>query len=94
MSWYVIALLSYLFLINLYAALLTVYDKKMAQKHRRRISERALLVTAAAGGAPLMLVTMKRIRHKTQKKKFMIGIPLLLCLQLIFYALLVYLLLT
>ncbi len=91
MPWYFSVLLLYLLFINLYAAVLTVYDKKMAQKHRRRVSERVLLVTAALGGAPLMLAVMKCIRHKTQKKKFMIGIPLLLCLQILLYAFLVFL---
>ena len=29
-----------------------------------------------------MLITMRLIRHKTRKKKFMIGIPVILILQL------------
>lgn len=49
------------------AFFLTVYDK-LAAKHfpRYRIAERSLLALGAIGGAPVMLVTMALIRHKTQ----------------------------
>lgn len=75
-------LIFYLLGINLFAAGITVWDKQAAKKHRRRVPEATLLGTGALGGALLMLITMKLIRHKTRKKKFMIGLPLLLFLQI------------
>ena len=77
MPWYYKLLLIYILGINLFAAAVTIYDKRHAIKGKRRISEAALLKISALGGAPLMYATMKLIRHKTQKNKFMIGIPLI-----------------
>lgn len=70
-------------IINFAAILATVSDKRRAQHHRWRIPESTLLLLAALGGSPAMLVTMKLIRHKTQHKKFMIGIPVIIVLQLV-----------
>lgn len=72
----------YLFLINLLALVLTVYDKKAAIKNKQRIRERTLLVVAAMGGSFTMLITMRRIRHKTKHKQFMVGIPVIIVLQI------------
>lgn len=71
-----------LIIINFIAVLATVYDKRQAKKHRWRIPESTLLLLAALGGSPAMLVTMRAIRHKTQHKKFMIGIPVIMILQI------------
>lgn len=54
---------------------LTVYDKSAAQKGAWRISEAMLMGIGLIGGALPMFVTMKKIRHKTKHKKFMIGLP-------------------
>lgn len=75
-------LLHYLILINLYAIFVTVYDKVAAIKSKRRISERALLLTSLLGGSVMMYITMLLIRHKTKKPKFMITIPLIVALQI------------
>ncbi len=75
--------LVWLIIINFAAILATVSDKRRAQRHRWRIPENTLLFLAALGGSPAMLVTMKLIRHKTQHKKFMIGIPVIIVLQLV-----------
>ena len=56
-------------------------DKLKAKKGSWRISERTLLLCAAAFGAPGLYVGMKVFRHKTQKKKFFL-VPLFLMLQL------------
>ena len=74
-------LLWYLLAINLAAALLTVVDKSRAKRGRWRIPEATLLTVAALGGAPLMLFTMKKIRHKTRHRQFMIGLPLMIAVQ-------------
>lgn len=72
----------YLGVINLIAAAVTVYDKKQARTHGRRIPEKDLFTLAILGGSPAMLVTMHIIRHKTQHKRFMLGLPLILLAQL------------
>lgn len=72
----------YLIIINLLAVIVTVSDKRRAVSHRWRIPENTLLLIAALGGSPAMLITMRIIRHKTQHKKFMLGIPAILILQI------------
>ena len=76
--------LIYLAAISLIAALVTVYDK-WAAKHRprHRTPEATLLWLSALGGSVAMLIVMKLIRHKTQHKKFMIGIPLIIAAQVL-----------
>ena len=62
--------------------IMTVYDKGAAKKGRHRISERALMLEALFGGAVGMYITMHLIRHKTQHKKFMIGLPVMIVLHI------------
>lgn len=75
-------ILIYLAIINIFAAVLTVFDKLRAIHHGRRVREATLLLVAALGGSPAMLVFMLMIRHKTRKPKFMVGIPLILLAQI------------
>lgn len=72
----------YLIIISITAIILTVRDKKAAQSKSRRISEKSLLFVSAIGGSAAMLATMRAIRHKTQHKRFMIGIPAIIILQI------------
>lgn len=81
-------LFAWLAAVNAVAWLLTLLDKSRARRGGWRISEAALFTVAALGGAPLMLVTMRRIRHKTRHRRFMWGLPLIIAAQL---ALLLYL---
>lgn len=74
--------LGYWLLISLASIIVTCRDKRAAKKRRHRTPEATLLGMAALGGAVAMLMTMKLIRHKTQKPKFMIGIPLLILLHI------------
>ena len=71
----------YLAAINLIAFILTVSDKRRARRGAWRVPERTLFSVAALGGAPLMLVGMLAVRHKTKKAKFMLGLPLMCLLQ-------------
>lgn len=68
--------LIYLAAINIFAVIITVYDKGAAVKGKRRIRERTLLFVAILGGGFCMYLTMLLIRHKTRRLKFMWGIPL------------------
>ncbi len=71
----------YLIIINFIALIVTVSDKQRAISHRWRVPENTLLLIAALGGSPAMMITMRIIRHKTQHKKFMLGIPAIIVAQ-------------
>ena len=72
----------YLIIISIIAVIVTIHDKHAAIKGNRRVKENTLLLISALGGAPAMYLTMLLIRHKTQKPKFMLGIPLILIAEL------------
>ncbi|HPE94879.1 MAG TPA: DUF1294 domain-containing protein [Bacillota bacterium] len=73
----------YLAVVSVISVIITVYDKTIAGKSGvRRIPEAVLLGWAAAGGSVAMFITMRLIRHKTLHKKFTIGIPVIIVLQL------------
>ncbi len=76
----------YFLAISVFAVIITVTDKLLAIKGKRRISENALMCTAALGGGVFMYVTMFLIRHKTKHIKFMAGIPMIIVVQVIFLA--------
>ena len=81
-------LVIYLVIINLAAFFLYGIDKRRAKKNKWRVSEKTLLIMAAVGGSVGAMLGMTKFRHKTQKWKFKILVPLFLILQV---ALLVYL---
>ena len=68
--------LLYLFLISVAAVIITVYDKRAAKMHRKRIPEYVLLLVGLMGGALAMFLTMLIIHHKTRHRKFMFGLPI------------------
>ena len=75
----------YLFLlISLISVILTVYDK-IASKclPHHRVPEATLLMFAVLGGCLPMYIAMQIIHHKTLHKKFMIGLPIILTIQLV-----------
>ena len=82
------ALKIYLCTISLTSVIVCCYDK-IAAKHapRHRIREATLLWFSVFGGSLAMLLTMYLIRHKTRHKKFMIGIPIIIILQVALTAL-------
>ena len=72
----------YLSIINLFAVVITIADKRRAVRRKYRVPERILLLIALLGGSVAMYATMRIIRHKTQHPKFMVGIPFILVLQI------------
>lgn len=74
----------YLIAISAVSLIVTVYDK-IAAKHfpRNRVPEATLLALSALGGSLVMYITMQIIHHKTLHKKFMIGIPVILGIQIV-----------
>ena len=73
----------YFLAVSLITAVVTSIDKYKAKKGVFRISEATLFTLAAIGGALSEYLTMRLIRHKTLHKRFMIGLPLIIILQII-----------
>ena len=78
---YILAI-SYLLLLNGIAFVLFGIDKLKARKGSWRIPERSLLVVALLGGSIGAWLGIKVWHHKTLHKKFNIGVPLIICLQI------------
>ena len=73
---------SWMLLAGTWLFVLMAVDKRHARAARRRIPERTLLAWAAGGGAPLGLVAMAVLRHKTRHARFRYGLPALAALWL------------
>lgn len=69
--------------ISIVTAAVTVVDKIKAKRGSFRISEKALFILALIGGSVAEYCTMRLIRHKTLHKKFMLGLPFIMIVQLI-----------
>ncbi len=69
-------------IISAVTVIATVYDKHSARMGGRRVSEAMLILLALLGGGVAELIVMKKIRHKTLHKKFMIGLPLIIVLHI------------
>lgn len=65
---------------------LFAFDKHCAHYGKRRIPESVLFVVSAALGAFGSLCGMIMFRHKTRKKLFTTGVPLLLFAQILILA--------
>lgn len=78
-----IFVLIYLLAVNAGGFVMFGIDKGRAKRHAFRISERALLTVGIFGGSLGALLGMKLFRHKTKHKKFTVGLPIILIIQLI-----------
>lgn len=77
----------YIALITLVTVIVTAYDKIAAKKRpKHRVPEKTLLLLGILGGALGEYITMLLIRHKTQHKKFMIGLPVILVIHAVLIA--------
>ena len=72
----------YLIILNLLAFLLMGLDKAKARRHRWRIPEKTLFLSALLGGSIGAIAGMQIFRHKTKHASFRIGMPCILILQL------------
>ena len=71
----------YLIVINVLTFLLYGIDKWKARRGKWRIPEDTLIWLAIAGGSIGALLGMYLFRHKTQHRKFTLGIPAILLIQ-------------
>ena len=72
----------YLIGINILTFLIFGADKWKAKRDKWRIPEDTLIWLAIAGGSVGALLGMYLFRHKTKHRKFQIGIPVILLVQL------------
>ncbi len=77
--------LIYLAAVSAVAILLTVSDKCCAKRKRSRVPEAVLFLVALLGGCAAMYLTMLLIRHKTLHKRFILGLPAILLVQVFCY---------
>ncbi|HEX9026304.1 MAG TPA: DUF1294 domain-containing protein [Clostridium sp.] len=75
-------ILTYLFIINLLGFFIMLIDKQRAIHKEWRIPEKTLIGISVFGGAIGMLLGMSSFRHKTKHKKFTIGVPFILLMQI------------
>ncbi|OOM07388.1 DUF1294 domain-containing protein [Clostridium saccharobutylicum] len=73
--------LLYLAIVNLIGFLVMFIDKQRAIHKEWRIPEHTLINISIIGGSIGMLVGMSTFRHKTQHKKFTLGVPAILIAQ-------------
>lgn len=73
----------YIAFINLAAFFTIFYDKKMAINSRWRIAEKQIFLICLLGGSVGTYVAMNIFRHKTKKKKFKIGVPILIIINMV-----------
>jgi uncharacterized membrane protein YsdA (DUF1294 family) len=72
---------SYLIAVNLAAFAAYVWDKHLAERGGRRISEQTLLGLAFFGGSPGAWAAMRLARHKTRKASFQASFRVTLAVQ-------------
>jgi len=67
--------------VNLVGFALFGWDKSCASRGSWRVPERRLLMLAALGGAPAMLLGRSLLRHKTRKQPFRTYLNTIICIQ-------------
>lgn len=73
----------YIIIINIITYITYAYDKNQAKNHKWRVRESTLLLLALFMGSIGALTAMYTLRHKTKHKKFTLGIPLLLFINIL-----------
>ncbi len=75
----------YLILLNIITFLAMYKDKQNAINNKWRVSEKAFLTAAIAGGAVGIFFGMYAFRHKTKKSLFKYGMPVIIIIQILLY---------
>lgn len=78
-------LVIYLIIINCIGFICMFLDKRFARMNQYRISERTLFSISIIGGILGVIFGMYCFRHKTKKLYFVIGLPIILIIQIIFW---------
>ena len=80
----------YLGAVNIIGFLIMGIDKLKARKRGFRIPEATLFLVALMGGSVGSIIGMYLFRHKTRHRKFTIGMPIILLLQIALIAFLIF----
>lgn len=78
-------LIVYMIIINFVGFLIMGIDKRRAKVKAWRIQEKTLFFIAIIGGSIGSILGMQVFRHKTKHKKFTIGMPCILIIQIIIF---------
>lgn len=81
---------AYFVIISIIGWVLPYADKKRAKEGKWRIRESTLFLVSAFGGSAVMYASMKKYHHKTKHKRFMIGIPCIIVIQIAALAVFLY----
>ena len=73
----------YLLIINVIGFLLMGIDKKRAKMMEWRIPEKTFFLITLFGGGVGTIAGMYTFRHKTRKKYFTVGLPVMLIIEII-----------
>jgi len=73
----------YLIIINAFGFLIMGLDKSKSKRESWRIPEKTLLLVAILGGSVGSYFGMQVFHHKTLHKRFAIGIPMIILVQII-----------
>ncbi len=76
--------------VNMLTFVIYGIDKWKAVHNAWRISEKTLILLAALGGAAGAYAAMQTFRHKTKHKKFTAGVPVMLAVQIMLLAAVIY----
>lgn len=77
----------YIICCNILGLIVMYEDKRRAVHHAWRIPEKTLFLVSLAGGSIGTWAGMYLFRHKTKHWYFVLGMPLILILQIVFLAL-------
>ncbi|HEX3031213.1 MAG TPA: DUF1294 domain-containing protein [Bacillota bacterium] len=72
-------------ILNIGGLFLMAYDKYRAKRGQWRVQEKTLFGVAACGGALGIWAGMAIFRHKTRHISFLVGIPLIIAFQVMFW---------
>lgn len=77
----------YLVIINFLGFIIMGIDKLKAKRGSRRVPENTLFMFTILGGGVGTILGMYIFRHKTKKKKFTVGMPIILILEILLFIL-------
>ena len=77
----------YLVIINFLGFIIMGIDKLKAKRGSRRIPENTLFMFTILGGGVGTILGIYIFRHKTKKKKFTVGMPIILIIEILLFIL-------
>lgn len=77
----------YLVIINFLGFIIMGIDKMKAKRGSRRVPENTLFMFTILGGGVGTILGIYIFRHKTKKKKFTVGMPIILIIEVLLFIL-------